>query len=124
MGLATYLHGTAHPPSTLRGIQFLAFDETAFVLRGSVTADSGGGGTMTWATAGTFACRVASMGGSPKLVAGRLDESSTHLILGAENVDVGTDDRLAVKNRAGTFGITNIGDSGDRRDTRIEAIIL
>lgn len=121
MGLGTFL-GRGHPPTHLRGAQFLAFSETALLQSGTVTSDLGGGGTTVWAAAGTMVCKIASIGGSPNLTAGRMDESSTHVVSTSPNVTVNTGQRVVV--RGGTFGITHVYDGTDARTTRFEAILL
>lgn len=122
MGLATFLN-SGHPPTTLRGLRFFAFSETAIIQRGTVTSDGGGGGTMTWAAYGTASCRVAALAGSPQLIAGRLDEASTHLVTTPEGTIVSTKDRIVVANR-GTLVVTNVADSSDARDVRFEVVLV
>lgn len=105
MGLATFFNPVDFPPVYLRGLQFLAFSESAVVQTRTVTSDGGGGGTSTWANAGTFVCRVDSMGGATRLVASRLDERSTDVITFPTNGTVSLDDRIVIANR-GTFEVT------------------
>lgn len=62
MGITPSYYSTAG--TALRGLAYLALSDTGYILRGSVTDNLGGGGTLTWGTAGTVWCRVAPAGGA------------------------------------------------------------
>lgn len=104
MGVSTFLNGQA--PSRLRGLQMLALSDVGHVLTRTVTSDSGGGGTATWATAGTVECRIDPiLSTAAGMTAGRIDERSTHLVTTTAGAVVSADDRFAITGR-GTFEIT------------------
>lgn len=118
MGLTTFLHD-GYPPSKLTGLQFLAFSEIAVIQHSTISSDGGGGGTAMWSNAGTTYCRVTALGGSPRLLAGRIVETSTHVVTAPEDTVISTNDRLIVANR-GTLVVTNVSDSTDARTVRAE----
>lgn len=122
MGLSTFLNED-HPPERLRGLRFLAFGESVVIQRPTVVSDSGGGGTTTWANVGTAPCRVTALGGAPRLLAGRIDETSTHMITAPEGTDVTTHDRAIVAGR-GTLDVTGVYDSTNARDVRFEVVFI
>ena len=68
MGLSTFLNG--REPDRLRGLLWLSLSETGVILTGAAATDTGGGGTFTWAAAGTVPCRIdplsAGGGGHPR----------------------------------------------------------
>lgn len=76
--LASSLHDDV--PTQLRGLAFLALSDTGYLLRGTFVDNGGGGGTYSFGTAGTFACRVDPLGGGEQVIANRLDERTTHHI--------------------------------------------
>lgn len=106
MSYSTFLNG--RNPSQLRGLQWLAMSDTGMVLRGTVTDDTGGGGTQTWGTASSgVACKTEPLTARSGLLAGRIDERSTHLVSMPAGTDVTASDRVAIANR-GTFEVTAV----------------
>ena len=111
MPSGTFLSGRA--PTRLRGLQWLTYRDTGTLWRGTVTSDSGGGATGTWAassvaTWGTaIPCRIDAMSGDESLAAGRLDDRSTHVVQTPAGVPVRNTDRFAIANR-GTFEVTAV----------------
>lgn len=119
MPLATKLHDVR--PTTLRGLRFMALSDTGYVLRGTVTDNAGGGGTMTFGTAGTFACRVDPLGGGESRIAERVDERTTHLITVPPGADVSAADRFRVSG-FGDFEITAVAVRTDEAVRVLEAV--
>lgn len=123
MGFATPMRGTAFPLTNLRGLPFLAMEESAVLQRPTFTADSGGGGTTTWSNVGTYAAMVSWMGGSPRLLAGRLEETSTHVLHVPFDAPVEAKDRVVVSGR-GTFAITSVADTTNAVTRKFEVAQL
>lgn len=117
------LSTTAHDitPTTLRGLTFLSLSETGYLLRGTVTDNAGGGGSLTFGTAGTYACRVDPIGGGEREVANRLDERTTHRITVPPDSAITASDRFAVAT-FGTFEITAVRTRTDEQVRILEAV--
>lgn len=96
---------------TLRGLAYLTFTDTAYLLRGTVADDSGGGGTTVWGTVGTADCRIDPMvrGGNEAVVANRLDDRSTHVVTCPPGTPVPIDGRVEVSGR-GVYEVTAVRD--------------
>jgi hypothetical protein len=106
MPLSTFLNGRA--PDSLRGLQWLALSDVGTHLTRTSTSDSGGGVTETWGTAGTaIPCKAEPIisHAARGLLAGRIDERSTHTVTVPAGTPVDTDDRFAITGR-GTFEVT------------------
>lgn len=104
MGLSTFLNGGT--ASQLRGLQWLAFTDTGWSLTRTYTDDGGGGGTASWASGGTVACRIDPLTRmTAGETAGRIDERSTHLVTTTAGAAINADSRFAIAGR-GTFEIT------------------
>lgn len=121
MPISTFLNGRA--PTTARGLLFMALDDTAIIQTRSFVSDSGGGGTVSWAASGTVACRVAPLFNRPmsRLVGAQIDERSTHVLITAPDVLIGSTDRVIVSNR-GTYEITGVRDRTDALTNVFEVI--
>jgi hypothetical protein len=92
MPLSTFLNGT--DPVRLRGLLFLSL------------SDSGGGATYVWAAGSAVPCRIDPLGSDEsRVVGGRIDESSTHLVTVPPGTEVATGNRFAITGR-GTFEVT------------------
>lgn len=106
MPLSTFLNG--QNPDQLRGLMWLALSDTGYLVSGTITDDSGGGGTMTW-TAGTVGipCRVDPVTGrgADRMTGGAIDERSTHVVTVAPGTTITAASRFAVDGR-GTFEVT------------------
>lgn len=79
MSQATFLNGGTI--SQLRGLAWLALSNVGSVVTRGGTTDSGGGisgGTAAYGSA--VPCRIDPMAGSETLIAGRIDERSTHTL--------------------------------------------
>lgn len=105
MPLSTFLNG--RDPTRLRGLQWLSLSDTGNVLTRVSTSDSGGGATFTWTTGGTVQCRIDPVTdrGASRMVGGRIDERSTHVVTVPSGVSVASDSRFLISGR-GTFEIT------------------
>jgi hypothetical protein len=103
MPLSTFLNGTV--PSQLRGLAWLSLSDVGQIGAGTVTSDTGGGGTTTWAYSGTIACRVDPLSARGGVTGGQIDERSTHRVTVPPGVSVSPANRFAVTGR-GTFEVT------------------
>jgi hypothetical protein len=121
MPISTFLNGRA--PIRLRGAMWLAFSDTATIQRRSMASDSGGGGTLTYTSAGTVPCRVypVTLRGKGGLVGGQVNERSTHFCEMPLGGTVFTSDRILIANR-GTFEVTINLDETSAFSTRVEVI--
>lgn len=109
------------PPFRLRGLLFLSLTDVGKVGTRSATSDSGGGASATWTYGADVPCRVDPLGGAETVVAGRLDDRSTHKITVPVGTTVTTDDRFAVTGR-GTFEITAVLDRAGADSLPLHAI--
>lgn len=107
MPLSTFLDGQGLERS--RGLLWLSLSDTGTVLRGTVTDDTGGGGTTTWVSAGTVECRLDPLAerGMSRVTGGRINERSTHLVTTPPLSTIEASDRIAIAGR-GTFEITAV----------------
>lgn len=104
MSFSTFLNGRTS--SQLRGLEWLALSDVGTVLSRTFTDDTGGGATATWGTtAGSVPCVTEPLASRSGLMAGRIDERSTHLVTMPAGTIVETDDRLVISGR-GTFEVT------------------
>lgn len=104
----------------LRGLAWMALDETGYVMRGTFASDSGGGATATYATAGTFACRVDPLGSRSGELATRVDERSTHIVSIQPNADVDVDDRFRIG--SDDYEITAVRSRTNEQIRELEAV--
>lgn len=106
MPFSTFLNG--RDPDRLRGLEWLALSDLGTVLSRTFSDDGGGGGTQTWGTtAGSVPCMTEPLASTSGLLAGRIDERSTHLVTFPAGTVVETDDRLVIAGR-GTFEVTAV----------------
>lgn len=105
MPISTFLNGGT--VTQLRGLQWLAFTDTGTIRTRIVTSDSGGGGSSTWVTSGTVACRIDPISDrrTSSTTGGRVDERSTHVVTLTAGAAVSADSQFAIAGR-GTFEIT------------------
>jgi hypothetical protein len=82
----------------LRGLQFWAFEDMGWSLRGTVVDDLGGGGTTTYVSGGTIPCRIDPLSGAgdERVVGDRLDDRSTHRVTTIAGADIRATDRFEV----------------------------
>lgn len=107
----TFLDGRSF--TQLRGAAFISLSETAQILAGTVTSDTGGGGTTTWTPGGTIPCRVDTLSDTEQLMAGRISDRSMYLISLPPQQPVTVANQIAVTGR-GTFEVTALRDhTGD-----------
>jgi head-tail adaptor len=104
VGLSTFLYGGT--ATQLRGLAWLALDDTGVVQSLASTTDSGGGATQAWTNAGTSPCRIDPLASSDRRVTGgQIDERSTHAVTVPSGFSVTTGNRFAISGR-GTFEVT------------------
>lgn len=74
------------------------FDSTAVIKGGTVTGDSGGGGTTAWVARGTVDCHLSPLplGGSENEYADRIVAQERWTITFPAETDVTTDDRIVI----------------------------
>ena len=104
MSLASSISGTV---TYLRGLAALALTDVGQVGSGTVTGDSGGGGTTTWVYAESVMCRIDPLGGGEQVIAERLSDRSTHLITLPPATPLSPMQRLQVTG-VGTYEITAV----------------
>lgn len=107
MPLSTFLDGGT--VTQLRGLQWLALSDVGQVGAGTLVDDGGGGVTTGWAYGGSIPCRIDPLTGREAVVAGRINDRSTHLITVPPGTIVGTSSRFAIAGR-GTYEVTGIQD--------------
>lgn len=121
MGISTFLNGQA--PAQLRGLQWLALTDVGTLLSATAVSDSGGGATTTWGTAAAdVPCRIDSLaGGTRDLIAGRIDERSTHLITTPAGTPVHNEHQFVITGR-GTFEVTAVREQTAQPAVFFEAV--
>jgi len=105
MPISTFLNGRA--PTRLRGLQWLALSDTGSVLTRVSTSDSGGGASQSWTAGSAMSCRIDPIGdrGDSRVVGGRIDERSTHIVTVPAGASVAVTARFSITGR-GTFEVT------------------
>ena len=88
----------------MRAVLNRTLPDTATIERDTRVSDGSGGYTVTTATTGPFACRVAVPSGKEQVIAGKLDAVGTWTITLPAGTDVGAGDRIKVGSR--TFDVT------------------
>lgn len=78
--------------------------DSATIERDTDVSDGSGGQTVTTATTGPFACRVAVPSGQEQVIAGKLDAVGIWTITLPAGTDVAARDRIIVGSR--TFAVT------------------
>jgi hypothetical protein len=123
MSFSTFLHsgGTV---THLRGLTWLALNDTAYVCAGSVVSDGGGGGTTVWHTVGTVPCRIFPLAKRAifHLVGGAINENSTHMVRVPAAATVTLEDQLVIS--GGTFAVLMLPRSTDEVTSTIEVVEL
>lgn len=105
MSLYTTSFGTAEL-TQLRGLEWLALSETGHALTTAGSSDAGGGFTAGTSTLGTaIPCRLDPLSGGETLVAGRIDERSTHVLSVPFGTELDTAQQFVVSSW-GTFELT------------------
>lgn len=105
----------------LRGLAYIALDDSGQVMRGSFASDSGGGGTFTYAAVGTYACRIDPIGQRSGEIANKIDERTTHVITLAPDTDVGTADRFRIGST--DYEITAVRTRTNEQVRELEAVV-
>ena len=120
MPLGTFIKD--YPPTTLRGLAFLALTDTATLYSQQSTSDGGGGATQSWSAYLTgVPCRIAPLTNRPfsRVVAERVSEYSTHVLTVPADVTVGLTDRVEIDGR-GTFNVTGVRERTGQVTTVVE----
>lgn len=90
----------------LRGLAWMALDETGHARSTAGSSDAGGGFTAGSATLGTaIPCRLDPLTGRETLVAGRIDDRSTHMLSTPPGTDLDLSQQFVVDSW-GTFEVT------------------
>ena len=120
MPLSTFLNG--RPPT--RGLTWLALSDSATIIVGTVTSDSGGGATQAWAAIGSVDCRIDPLsGGRNGITGGAIDERSTHVVTVPADTTVSVANRVAIAGR-GTFEVTAVRSRTDQLTQVFEVLSL
>lgn len=99
----------------------LSLPGTAIIRRRTFTSDGGGGGTATWGTAGTVACRIGPLNGSEREIADRISAEATSVLTVPVGTDIGTADRVVSDGR--TYNVAALREWGDYSVTlRVEVV--
>lgn len=117
MPLPTSLHDVQ--PFELKGLYWLGLSETGYVLRPTIADNLGGGGTYTFGTVGTYACRVDPSGGAEDLRAGRIEEGTSHAITLPPWASVTAKDRFKVA--GGTYEIRQVSSRTNQNVLTLQA---
>lgn len=91
----------------LRGLAWLALSDVAHIGAGSITDDTGGGGTFSWTFGAAVPCRIDPLAGDERLTGGRMNARSTHVVTMPPGVDVLATNQISIENR-GTFEVTAV----------------
>jgi hypothetical protein len=87
-----------------------------------VTSDAGGGGSFAWSATGTVDCRIDPLSaGGGGILAGRVDERSTHLVTVPPGTSVTDASRFAISGR-GTFEVTATREQTAEQATSFEVL--
>jgi hypothetical protein len=109
MPRSTFLNG--RHPTQLRGLAWLSLSESGNVHARTTTSDAGGGATYTWVAGSAVPCRLDPIGdrNDSRVVGGRIDERSTHVVTVPSGTSVPSSSRFSVTGR-GTFEVTAVRD--------------
>lgn len=118
MPRSTFLDGRSY--QQLRGALWLSLSATGYRLAESGTTDAGGGEVVTWGTAGTFPCRIDSLGGGESVVGDRLSDRSTHVVTMPPNTAIDHKDRFEVD--GDTYEITAVRTATAELARRMEVV--
>ncbi len=118
MSRATFLNGRSF--DQLRGALWLSLSATGYRLTESGTVDAGGGEIQTWGTAGTFDCRIDSLGGSESVTGERLSDRSTHIVTLPPNTAIDHNDRFKLD--GDTYEITAVRTATAELARRVEVV--
>lgn len=119
--ITTFLRGRS--PGLLRGLALTALTDTAIIYAGTISSDSGGGGTTSWAAVGTTEARIDSLGGGAnnRVTGGQIDERSTHVVMAPSDVFVNPAERVVISGR-GTYEVTATRQRTDATITVFEVL--
>ena len=118
MPTSTFLNGRSY--QQLRGALWLSLSATGYRLTESGTTDAGGGAVNTWGTAGTFPCRIDSLGGGENVVGNRLSDRSTHVVTLPPNSVIDNSDRFKLD--GDTYEITAVRTATAEFARRVEVV--
>ncbi len=122
MGLSTFLNG--RDPVRLRGLLWLSLSEVGQRGTAALTDDLGGGVSESWTFGGSIPCRIDPLAaGGGGVLAGRVDERSTHLVTVPPGAGVVLSDRFAIVGR-GTFEVTAVRSQTAEQASSFEVIAI
>lgn len=96
-----------------------ALPETCVLQSFSLVSDGGGGGTSTWTTGGTVACRIAPLGATEREMGDRISADADSVITLPSTATVTTNSRII--SGGGTFAVEAIRERSYEVTTRVEA---
>jgi len=87
-----------------------ALPDTAIIQNATSVSDGGGGGSVTWTSAGTLACRIAPMASAEKETGDRISAYTERIVTLPYNAPVTTNSRLLIG--GGTLNISAVSERG------------
>lgn len=105
----------------MRDVAAQALPGTAVItLGGTLVSDGGGGGSISYTSGGTVACRVAPISGTEREIADRISSDAEFVITLPHSANVTTDAKLAIS--GSTYSVEAIRDRSYEITTRVEAV--
>lgn len=105
----------------MRDVAARALPGTAVIsLGGTLVSDGGGGGSISYNSGGTVACRVAPISGTERALADRISSDAEFIITLPHDANVTTDAKLAIDGT--NYSVEAIRDRSWEITTRVEAV--
>lgn len=95
-----------HDVTDMRSALNLSLPGTAVIKTSTFVDNQGGGGTTTFAAAGTVSCRLAPLTGTERETADRISEESDWMVTLPALTTIDVDDRIV--SSGGTFAVTAV----------------
>jgi head-tail adaptor len=85
--------------TAMRGVLDRSLPESCVIQGGTITSDSGGGGTLAWTNSGTVSCRVAPMRADEQVTGGRLSPDADWIITLPAETNISEESRIVTGGR-------------------------
>lgn len=106
---------------SMRDVAERALPGTAVItLGGTLVSDGGGGGSISYTSGGTVACRIAPISGTEREIADRISSDAEFIVTLPHDANVTTDAKLAIG--GSTYSVEAIRDRSYEITTRVEAV--